>query len=351
MLIGACIVLGVLLFVYVQLDLRALVAILGRADPGFVAVGVVTALTGIACWSEAIRGVLPAESEAVTRRRGFLVFGSGMLVRNVVPVGYASSIAVLGYAYRREASVSLDRSLAAVSVAEVANAVASTSVAAIGVLVLVLVGPSSPLLPWLALGTAAVVLAGSAATLLLWYRLDLVHRVAHAGATLLAGVADRLADRDSGPLAPEAVEAAIGSYYRSLSTVSGQRRAVGRSLACAGLAWLCFAASLYVSGLAVGVRIPFAVAMVVVTVGGYATVLPVPGGLGGYELGVAGGVALLSGIGVVPALAATLLFRACSYWLVIGLGLLAALALSIDIRRLVSTAVGPDRSGPGSTER
>lgn len=348
---GAGVVVGVVLFVALRLDWRAVLGALGRADPSMVGLGVLAAMAGIAAWSEGLRGVLPPGSEAVTRRRGFLVFASGMLVRDVVPVGYASSIAVLGYVYRREADLSMERSLAAVSVAEVANAVASTGVAVSGVALLLLFGPPSPYVPWLALGAATVVVAGTAAAVVLWFRLEAVQRVAHAGASLLAAVAEKVGDRGAGPLSPEAVEAAIGSYYGSLSTVSGQRRAVGRSLGFATLAWLGFATSLYACGLAVGLEIPFPVALIVVTVAGYATVLPVPGGIGGYELGVAGGIALLSGIGIAPALAATLLFRVASYWFVIGVGLLAALALSIDVRRLVATAAGPDRTESGSTER
>lgn len=351
MVLGTGIVVGVLLFVTLRLDWQAVVGVLGRADLRYVAVGAAAAVGSVAAWSEGLRGVLPPGAEPVTRRRGFLVFASGMLVRNVVPVGYASSIAVIGYVYRREAAVSMDRSLAAVSVAEIGNAVASTAVAVSGVVLLGLLGPRTPYLPWLAVGAAVVVVGGTAVAVLLWYRLEAVQRVAHAGASLLAGVADRLADRDTGPLAPAAIEAAIGSYYRSLSTVSAQRRAVGRAIGFATLAWLGFATSLYVCGLAVGIEVPFAVALILVTAGGYATVLPVPGGLGGYELGVAVGLTLLTGIGVVPALAATLLFRLCSYWLVIAIGLLAALGLSIDVRRLVATAVGPDSPETGPADR
>lgn len=350
-LLGVGIVAGVLLFVAFRLDWQAVARALGRADLGYVAVGAAAAVFAVAAWSEGLRGVLPPSAEPVTRRRGFLVFASGMLVRYVVPVGYASSIAVIGYVYRREAGLSLDRSLAAVSVAEVGNAIASTGVAVTGVLLLAFLRPTTPYLPWLLGGAAVVVIGGSAAAVLLWYRLEAVQRVAHAGASLLAGVADRLADRDAGPLAPASIEAAIGSYYRSLSTVSSQRRAVARAIGFAALAWLGFATSLYVCGRAVGIEIPFPLALILVTVGGYATVLPVPGGLGGYELGVAGGVTLLTGIGVVPALAATLLFRLCSYWLVIVVGLLAALVLSIDVRRLIASAVGPERADAGPPDR
>lgn len=342
---------GVLLFVWFRLDWRAVVAVVSRADGPLLAVGVGAALAGIACWGEALRHLLPPDARAVSRRRGFLVYSTGALVRNAIPLGYATSIAVLGYVYRREADVSLDRSLAAVSVAEFANMVASTSVAVAGVLLLVVVGPDTPLVWWLAVGTTGLVVVGVLAFSALWYRRAAVERVVHAVASLLSGVADRLSDGERNPLSPAAVEAAIAGYYHSLGVISARRPSVAVALGFSLLAWSAFVASLYASGLAIGYAVPIPVAMVVVTIGGYATVLPLPGGLGGYELGVAGGISLLGGVDVVTALAVTLLFRVCTYWVVIGVGVAASTVLSVDLRRLVATVRAADRPDPGSPDR
>ena len=348
LVLGVALLLGIAVVAWYRLDWRAVVSVLGRADLSLLAVGAAAAVAGLACWSEAMRHLLPPGGRAVTRRRGFLVYATGSLVRNAIPVGYASSIAVLAYVYRREAAVSLHRTLAAVSVAEFVNAVASTGVAVAGILLLATVGPSSPLVGWFALGAAALVVGGTVGVTLLWYRRETVERVLHRAATTLSSVVDRLADRERSPLAPEAVESAIAGYYQSLSTVSDRRRAVGVSLTYSVLAWAALVASLAACGLAIGHRVPLPVAMLVIPIAGYATILPLPGGLGGYEFGVASALAVLGGMDVVAAVAVTLLFRLCSYWLVIGVGAAASAALSVDLRNLASAAVN---GGSGSTDR
>lgn len=343
LLVGAALLVAVVLFVWFRLDWRAVVSVVTRAEPALLLAGMTAAVAGLACWSEAMRHLLPPGARGVSRRRGFLVYATGSLVRNAIPLGYASSVVVLGYLYGRETGLPLERSLAGVSVAEFVNAVASTGLAVAGVFLLAAVGPSSPVVPWLAVVGAAVALGGAVGGSLLWYRRETVERAVHRVASALAAVAARLAGRDIGGPSPEAVEVAIAGYYRSLAAVSAQRRRVGTALGYSLLGWGALVASLYACGLAVGYRVPPAVAMVVVPVGGYATVLPLPGGLGGYELGVAGAIAVLAGVDVVTALAVTLLFRVCSYWLVIGLGAVASTALSVDPRRLVA----PDVTGEG----
>jgi len=353
LLLGGLLLLAILVFVWYRLDWRSVLEVLEDASVPPLVVGGVTALLGLACWSEAVRGLLPPGGETVTRRRGFLVYATGALVRNVLPLGYASSIAILAYVYRREASISFDRSLAAVSVAEFTNVAASTTVAVVGAVLLVAFGPPSPLLRWLAGGVLLVVAGGTLATTALWYRRDLVTRALHAVAAALSAVAGRLTDRRNvrGPLSPDAVESAIARYYRSLSTVSARRHSVGAAYGYSLLAWGGLVASLYLSGLAIGYRVPVPVAMLVVAVGGYATILPIPGGLGGYELGVTGAIALLAGVDVVTALATTLLFRLCTYWFVVGVGVVASAALSVDVRGLAARALGTGRADSGSADR
>lgn len=351
LVLGAALLVAVALFVWFRLDWRAVVSVVARAEPAPLLAGVAAAIAGLVCWSEAMRHLLPHGERPVSAGRSFLVYAAGALVRNAVPLGYASSIVVLGYLYRREAELPLERSLAGVSVAEFLNAVASTTLAVGGVFLLALLGPPSAAVPWMTAVAAAVAGVGLVGATLLWYRRAAVERGVHAVASTLAAVATRLAGRDVGGPSPEAVELAIAGYYRTLSTVSARRRRVGVALGYSLLGWGSLAASLYACGLAVGYQVPPAVAMVVVAVGGYASVLPLPGGLGGYELGAAGGIAFLAGVDVVTALAVVLLFRVCSYWLVIGLGAVASAALSVDLRTLVAAAAAGDGPEAGPADR
>lgn len=351
LLLGAGILVAILLFVRYRLDWRGVVAVLERADLTLLLAGVLVAVVGLVGWSESMRHLLPTDGADLSRRRGFLVYATGLLVRNVIPLGFASSIAVLGYVYRREATVPFDRALATVSVAELVSAVVSTGLAVVGVLLLVFGGAPPALAAWLGGGVVVVLVGGTLVTATVWYRRDAVERLVQWVASALAGVADDLRRNDRGTTAPASVRAAVERYVDSLSVVSGQRRSVALALGYTVLAWGSLVVALVVSGLAVGYHVPLPVAMVVVTLGGYATVLPVPGGLGGYELGVAGAISLLAGADVVTALAVTLVFRLCTYWFVVLVGVVASVALSVDLKRLAATAVATDRGEAGSADR
>lgn len=350
LLVGAVFLGAVGAFVWYRLDWRRVVSAVVGADPLMLAVGVVAATAGLVCWSESMRHLLPPGSAAVSRRRSFLVYATGSLVRRVMPLGYAGSMGVLAVLFGREVSLPFDRSLASVSAAEFVNMIVSTALAVLGVLLLVLFGPPSPYVRWLAIGALGVVVGGGIAGTLLVYRAELIGRSAGATASRLAAVARRLPGLRSGRVPTEPIERGVERYVSALSTISSRRRAVAVSVGYSLLAWSALVAALYASGLAVGYRVPIAVALIVVPVGGYASILPVPGGLGGYELGVAGAIALLGGIDVATALAATLLFRVCTYWFVIGVGLVTSAALSIDVRTLARAAVerGQDESGVDS---
>lgn len=346
-LVLGLVILGVIVaFVVETVDPGQIAQVVERADPWLALLGALLAILGIACWSEAMRRLLPAEGERLSSGRGFLVYATGSMVRNVLPVGYASSIGVLSFVYRREASLSLHRSLAAVSVAELLGTVASVSVTAFGISLLGLEGVASPLLRWAALGVAViggVLLVGGT---LVWYRRGLLERLARTGAQLVSQLLGRFTPGLGGRLTPAAVERSLGEYAVALSHVSARRRTVVGSLALAFGGWLAFVASLYASGLAVGYHLPIAVVLFVVPIAGYAAILPVPGGLGGYELGVAGVLHYLGGMDPAAALAVTLLFRLWSFWAVIAVGGAASAALSVDLRGVASAAMVGREPGP-----
>ena len=89
-----------------------------------------------------------------------------------------------------------------------------------------------------------------------------------------------------------------------------------------------------VLALAVGLALPAAVVLFVVAASGYANVLPIPGGLGGYEAVGVGVLLLFSGADPETAVAAIPLFRVASYRFPLALGGLAATYLSVDALRV-----------------
>lgn len=86
---------------------------------------------------------------------------------------------------------------------------------------------------------------------------------------------------------------------------------------------LCNVLCLYVCLYALGLHLSFAAVLLVFTFGaGTGAAVPTPGGLGGFEAGLAAGF-VAYGIDPAQALAAALLYRLVSYWLPLVGGVLA----------------------------
>jgi uncharacterized protein (TIRG00374 family) len=112
------------------------------------------------------------------------------------------------------------------------------------------------------------------------------------------------------------VKTQLLSYrHRPLSLVAALSTSVALTL--------CNVLCLYFCAAALGIHLSFAAVLLVFTFGvGTGAAVPTPGGLGGFEAGLAAGF-VAYGIDAGPALAAALLYRLISYWLPLVSGLLA----------------------------
>ncbi|MUV58986.1 lysylphosphatidylglycerol synthase domain-containing protein, partial [Halogeometricum sp. CBA1124] len=87
---------------------------------------------------------------------------------------------------------------------------------------------------------------------------------------------------------------------------------------------------LAVAAAALDVAVPFGAALFVAPASGLVGWSPLPGGSGGIEVAVTAGLAATAGVPVSAAAAVALLYRVCSYWVVVvvdaaAAGLLATL--------------------------
>ena len=139
-------------------------------------------------------------------------------------------------------------------------------------------------------------------------------------ATAIPGLALWIRRRGRRPVSPmlarfasiRALVAIVGEAPKRLLV---DRRLIVRVAAVNGLVFLADAASLMVCFLALGQPIGFPVAFVaVMTASMIATLGPIPLGLGTFEAGATGMLALM-GVPVEAALAATLLLRVFTLWL------------------------------------
>lgn len=106
-----------------------------------------------------------------------------------------------------------------------------------------------------------------------------------------------------------------------------------------------FAVPLYTGALALGVRVPLALVLFLVPVAGLATVVPLPGGLGGFEVALAGLLAALAAVDLTSAGAVVILYRLCSFWFFVLVGGIAASMSAVGVRELAAP-LDPSTGGP-----
>lgn len=168
-------------------------------------------------------------------------------------------------------------------------------------------------------------------------------------ATWLVGISQRLFRRPRYGVPPEEV---IRSWSEELGAINPSHRVWVRASVMGMAIWLADLSCLAVSFYAVGVGVPWRGLLLAYGAGQLASVLPItPGGLGAVEGSIT--IALVTfGGGETSTVAAVLLYRLVSFWLVllVGWGAWAAVALSNRTahRSAYQPAGGlsPDPTGP-----
>ncbi|MFC4358668.1 lysylphosphatidylglycerol synthase transmembrane domain-containing protein [Halobium salinum] len=313
---------------------RGVVSTLAGADPVPVALGGVVSVVAVLCWSEALRRVLsftvPASEDGVgpvTGVRFRAAYLAGDFTKQVMPMGHVSGPAILSYWVSDAFDLEYERTLAAVTVSDLLNLLASLAIAAVGVCAVAVAGGRGLDVFVASLAVAGGGVAGLLA-LVTVYRPTLtraVRRLATAGHAL----ARRTTGHAPRRLNPDAVEAGLRDYYATLDVVgeARNRRAVGVAGGVALLGWCCYAAPLYAAALALDASVSLPLALLLVPLAGLATWVPLPGGLGGVEVALTSGLVAIGGLPVDLAAAVALLYRLCSYWFVVAVDGVAAATL------------------------
>lgn len=119
------------------------------------------------------------------------------------------------------------------------------------------------------------------------------------------------------------VAGAISDFKMQLLSYRKRPLRLILALCTSMLLTLCNVLCLFFCLKALGMDLSFAAVLLVFTFGvGTGAAVPTPGGLGGFEAGLAAGF-VAYGIDASPALAAALLYRLVSYWLPLAAGLMA----------------------------
>lgn len=318
-------------FVWV-LGPASVVAAVAGADAGWFLAGLVAVLVAVVCWSEAQRLLLAASGIRLGAWRTFVTYCTGMFAKQVLPAGHAGGPAIMVYALGSEADREYQRVTAAVSVAEVLNLLASFGLAALGLAYLAATAPPSPELRTVQLGVALAIGALGSLLAVLWFRRRTVERAVAGVAFLLRSTLGRVSGRVRRATDRAAVQMGVDRYYETFAEVRRDRRriALAAGLTLSGRA--LFALPLYTAFIALGHSVPAALVFFVVPIGGLATTVPLPGGLGGVEVVLVTVLAATTGIGLVELGAVVILYRLAAYWFVVLVGGLASTYRALAVR-------------------
>lgn len=292
---------------------RQLLAELQAANTAWLALALVLSALSLVCWTEEVVRLFRSaggEASGLGLRAAYL---AGVFGKIVVPGGHVGGVGIVAYVLGQYTGESFERTLVAVSAGEFLNNVASATLAAIGIVYL-LIAASAPA-SFLRAGAVAVVVltAGLTAAYVLLVRFDGAERGLAWLAKVVRRTVGQVSTRVHEALAEERVADRLETLRVTLDEVRDDRTTLVLAVVIAHVGWLCYAVPLYCSLQAVDAGVAFPVALFVVPVAGLASIVATPGGLGPVDTATAGALVLLTSIDPAVAGAATFLFRAATF--------------------------------------
>lgn len=309
---------------------------LAVTDPLVFSLGLLATGFALLCWSEALRRLFAVSEVAISSWRSLLAYNSSMFGKQVLPMGHASGPALVAYTYDRETAFGYERTLAVVTVSEVLNFTASLVLAVVGIVYLVVFAPKVAELRALQVGIAVILAGLVVGGAVFWYRRSTVERVLGGVFSLLQLTVGQLSPRLHELLDPEQARSGLARYYVTLEGVASDRRALLSAYGYTQLGWISFAMPLYTGALAIDVQLPVAVALLLVPATGLVTIVPLPGGIGGFEVAMAALLVGVAGLELATAATVVLLYRLASYWFMVIVGGISSLGTTANTRNLVN---------------
>lgn len=318
---SALVVLAVL-FSFVGID--KILSALSQADPVILAVIPVILIAWILVWALLLRVVVGVLDGRLSLKSSVLIHVASLFANNITPFGQAGGEPLIAYLISNTIDREYERGLAVIASIDAIHFVPSITFASLGI---VYFGVTSALTDTLESAAVAVVtflivipLAGTIG----WrYRIRIETAIARlltrTGAALARVVPDRT------PPEYESVRRRVDGFFGAVERVATDRERLAIALCLSGIGWVLLSAVLWTCLFALGYTVSFLVVLLVVPIGGMASVTPLPGGLGGIETVQAALLVPLTGIDPATAVAAVVLHRGAVYWLptIIGGGVMS----------------------------
>lgn len=302
-----------------------LFGLLRTGDPVLLAVAAGAAVAGLLLRGWAASVLYTASGAPPVDARFYLLYAFAVLPKHFMPGGHAAGPVITAYALARDSGGRFEATLASFALAELVNLVASLAVAAAGASLLVVLAAGTPLRGVATVLAGVVLLATLSTAAVLVLRSDDTGRVlVRSWAVLGVTVARIPPARHLRRLVVGRVAGRGAEFARTARSVSDDRRAVSGSFAVAGAAALVSAAPLYFCLAAIDAPASVPVVLVVAPVAGLVSLTPLPGGIGGVELAMAGLLVALGGLDPGVAGATTVLYRLSTFGVITLTGAVAA---------------------------
>lgn len=318
---------GLALFGWV-VGVDRVLATVATLDPLPFSLGLVAVVAGVGAQYLAVVSLLDVRPSPGT----VLAYLRAIYGRQLLPVGNVAGPVLVAYSMRSETGISFDRALPATIIAQAATFLGSTVVALVGSLWLV-AGGRSGLLP--VAGVLSAVAVGWVALLGALVAGADVDRIAHGIATGVNRTLGRLSKVVATRTSREAIQQGLGEFDDARRLIREDPGRVGVALTWSVVGWALLTLPAVTTAAALGVSIPLAVAFVAVPIGDFLNLLPIPGGVGGVEVVLAGVLVALTPVDLAAAAVIAFGVRLCSYWFLLLLSGTATTVLSarLDLAR------------------
>lgn len=296
-------------------------ATVATLDPASFSLGLVAVVGGVSAQYLAVVALLDVRPSLGT----VLAYLRGIYGRQLLPVGNVAGPVLIAYSMRSETGIPIDRALPATIIAQAATFLGSALVALVGALWLV-AGGRTGLLP--VAGVLSAVAVGWLALLGALVAGADVDRIAHGIATALNRTLGRVSNVVATRTSREAIQEGLGEFDEARRLIRDDPARVAVALTWSVLGWTLLALPAVTTAAALGVSLPLAVAFVAVPVADFLNLLPVPGGIGGVEVVLAGVLVALTPIDLAAAAVIAFGVRLCTYWFLLLLSGTATTVLS-----------------------
>lgn len=314
--VGACVVFAALFWL---IDVERFLTALGHARHNIIGAVVLVGFVWLVSWSLAFRTVLTVLGVKISVVRSLFVFASALFMNNITPFGQAGGEPVAAAVISQLTDIEYERGLASIASVDAIHFGPSIAFALFG---LAYYATFATLGQYLIIATVIVVALAITVPGLLYlawrYRYTLERRSIGALTPLIRRVG-QLIPRISSP-SPEAIERRVEGFFATIERIATNRRGVMVALAFSAFGWLVQILMLWSSFIALDKTIPLSLIFLIIPVANIASIVPLPGGLGGIEAVFIGLLVSTTDVNIAIITAAVTIYRTIVYGLPILVG-------------------------------